>query len=68
MEINNRLSEFFLGGKSLEDLNFPENWKYNSVLCVWYSEQYVLRDVKTGKKKDYLYLTDELLFKLGKNK
>ena len=59
------LGNIFFIGKTLKELRFPKRWKYNFDLCSWYSEDYILTDLK-GKFTGYLYLTDELIYKLNK--
>lgn len=66
------INKLFLGGKSLKDLNFPEDWEYDRNLAIWKSEKHFvmvtegLSKLETGRnwgepKKKYLYITDEQL-------
>jgi len=56
-----------LAGKSLKELRFPENWKYNPYMFRWSSEDHVVKttSVRTGEtRKEYIYITDEMLIQV----
>lgn len=76
-EEDSLFSSLFLGGKSLKELNFPEDWEYDPLMFRWKSEKEYITFQKatsfreTGKyfsepKKKYLYITDLMLFNAKK--
>lgn len=63
---------WLLSGKSLKELNFPQDWKYDPTMCGWYSdkhtcvETFIGASYPTTKKKGdkirhYIYITDKML-------
>lgn len=72
MKINKAVNAVFLGGETLQELKFPEEWSYDVNLCRWQSEnQFItitprLSFKETGRHlgdpyKEYMYITDKML-------
>ena len=65
------MKQVFIGNKTLEELNFPKDWKYDFAICRWFSEKHTLNQLslKKGERgkilgKEYVYITDEDLCKI----
>lgn len=59
------LGKVFLGGKTLKELKFPEDWTHDPLLFRWKSENHymMIRPLETSGKwgepyKQYLYIKD----------
>lgn len=65
-------NSWLLAGKTLNELNFPEDWEYDATMMRWRSEKHKVKihflysSYQTDKKKgdiseEYVYITDKML-------
>ena len=69
IEVLNMDNSWLISDKSLKELNFPNDWKYDLDMCRWKSEKHKVKNTfigGMGRKKgdtweEYIYITDKML-------